>query len=460
MIIERVAPFVDDKLRSGSFKPERLNSFLKSSFVRKNLPKYQFGNLKGLVRFAYEHTEFYKEAFDKVGLKPSDIRSFDDFSKVPFTTSKDVKDYKRFFGSPKNDFVKVFSSSGTTGKPKRIFLTNDDLLRQIRGIMSGVAMIYGVCSDDVVRITYDHGYGGDDWGVRYCLERAYEGIGAMTVLTGGRPSAREEFELFKEFGVSVLMGTPSYLHSLTCELSSFCDVKEFGLKLILLGTEPLPSEIRKKLEKMWGCPVLQGYGMTEMGTSVAAECSQKDGMHVSESDFYVEVVDPKSGEVLKTGEEGELVFSTLSRRGMPLLRYRTHDRGMILKEPCDCGLPFKRIKILGRTDTMMTIGSGDNLYPETFSDALAGICDVINFQVVLSRVKGKDHISVVAETENASESLEKCIVDAMMAISEVSDGVLKSKTILMPVVEFVKVGKLCSESVKLRKVVDKRNLYN
>lgn len=460
MIIERVAPLVDNKLRSGSFKPDRLNTFLKSGFVKKNLPKYQFGSLKAMVRFAYENTEFYKDAFDKVGLKPSDIRSVADFSAVPFTYSKDVKDYERFFGVDKKYFVKVFSSSGTTGKPKRIFLTNDDLLRQVRGIMSGVAMIYGVRSDDVVRITYDHGYGGDDWGVRYCLERAYEGIGAMTVLTGGRPSAREEFELFKEFGVSVLMGTPSYLHSLSCELGSFCDLSELKLKLILTGTEPLPSEIRQKLEGLWSCPVLQGYGMTEMGTSVAAECPQKDGMHVSGSDFFVEVIDPVSGEVLKPGEQGELVFTTLSRRGMPLLRYRTRDRGMILKGDCGCGLPFRRIKILGRTDTMLTIGSGDNLYPESFSEALAGICDVINFQVVLSRLEGKDHIKVVVETENASKDLEKCIVDAVMGISEVSDGVLKSKTILMPVVEFVKISKLCSDSVKLKKLVDKRNLYD
>ncbi len=459
MIIERIAPFLDNKLRSGSFKPKRLNRLLKSSFIRKNLPKYQFGNLKNLVCFAYKHTEFYKEAFDNVGLKPSDIRSFEDFSKVPFTYSKDINDYERFFGVSKSDFVKVFSSSGTTGKPKRIFLTNDDLSRQISGVMIGISMMYGLHSDDVVRITYDHGYGGEDWGIRYCLERSYDGIGAMTVLTGSRPSAREEFELFSEFGVSVLIGTPSYLNSLTCELSSFCDVKDFGLKLILLGTEPLPSEIRAKLEKMWGCPVMQGYGMTEMGTSVAAECFQKDGMHVSETDFFVEVVDPKSGMVLKAGEEGELVFSTLSRRGMPLLRYRTRDRGMILKEPCDCGLPFKRIKILGRTDTMMTIGSGDNLYPEAFSDALTGIGDVINFQVVLSRLEGKDHIKILVETDNGSEDLRVRIVDAVMGISEVSDGVLKSKTILMPVVEFAKLGKLCSDSVKLKKVVDKRNLY-
>lgn len=459
MIIEWIAPFLDEKLRSGSLKPERLNRFLKTSFVRKYLPKYQFGNLKRLIRFAYENTEFYKEAFDKVGLKPSDIRSFDDFSKVPLTCSKDIKDYERFFGAPKKDFIKVFSSSGTTGKPKRIFLTNDDLLRQIRGVMSGVAMIYGVRSDDVIRITYDHGYGGDDWGTRYCLERSYDGIGAMTVIAGGRPSAREEYEMFKEYGVSVLMGTPSYLHSLSCEMSSFCDLKEFGLKLILLGTEPLPTEIREKLEKMWGCTVLQGFGMTEMGTSVAAECFQKDGMHVSESDFYAEVIDPESGEVLEPGEEGELVFTTLSRRGMPLLRYRSRDRGMILKEPCGCGLPFKRIKILGRTDTMMTIGSGDNLYPEAFTEALIGISEIINFQVVLSRLEGKDHIKLLVETEKASKALEKRILDAIMDIPEVSNGVLESKTILMPVVEFVKIGKLGSGSVKLRKVIDNRNLY-
>jgi phenylacetate-CoA ligase len=206
--------------------------------------------------------------------------------------------------------------------------------------------------------------------------------------------------------------------------------------------------------------VFQGYGMTEMGTSVAGECSAQNGMHVTESDFYPEVIDPKTGELLSKGEEGELVFTTLSRQGMPILRYRTHDMGFIMDEPCPCGLPFSKIKITGRTDKMLTIGSGDNVYPSAFEDALFGLSFVIDYQIILTRENNKDHIEVIVEAEKQQSSYAKEIENAVLTLPEINDGISQSKTILPIKVTLVKPHSLNKKRVKVQRLVDKRNLFS
>jgi phenylacetate-CoA ligase len=434
--------------------------FLQSNFVQRYLEKYKLLKLKKTLNHVYENTRFYHDLFKKHNITPKDIKSYEDFSKIPFTTSKDIKSPEQFFAVPKREFTKVFSSSGTTGKPKRIYFTRSDLNHQISGIKTGLQLLYNITFEDVCRITYDHGYGIDDWGVRYCMGHAVDQIGAMSLFTQARLPITKEKKMLSLYDVSVLMGTPSYLNSLTYELEKTTKVADFQIKTILVGTEPLPSAVRSYLEETWKTKVYQGYGMTEMGTSVAGECSIQNGMHVTESDFYPEIIHPKTGELLPPGEEGELVFTTLSRVGMPILRYKTHDLGYIMKDPCPCGLPFSRIKITGRTDKMLTIGSGDNLYPSSFENVLFPLPFVINYQIILTRKDNKDHIEVIVESDATQEKYKKQVVEAMLSLPEICDGITKSKTIHPVKVTFVKPHTLHKNRVKAERLIDKRHLFS
>jgi len=458
-MLERLAPYVESSMKNrGNF--EQSSNFLSGRLFKRYFNKYILLKIKKSIRYSYNNSPFYHDLFENNNIKPADIKDFKDLSKIPLTSSKDVVNFKNFFAVPEHNFIKVFSSSGTTGKPKRIFFTKKDLDVQTKDISVGMQMLYDIDKNDVVRITYDHGYGTDDWGVRYCLERSLNKIDAMSVITSKRLPAEKELNLIKAYNVSVIMGTPSYLNSLTHDLEQIIAPQKLKIKKILLGTEPLPQKVREKLEKTWNTDVYQGYGLTEMGTSVAGECKEKNGMHLSESDFYAEIIDPKTGDVLEDGELGELVFTTLSREGMPLIRYRTHDLGLIMREACPCGLPFRRIKIKGRTDKMITIGSGDNIYPESFNRTLFDLSFIIDYQIILERKNNKDIITVFVETNEKDKKIKDKIKEKILSIPEIENGFYNSKTIDQIKVKIIKPNHVDKNSVKAKRIIDKRNLYS
>jgi len=458
-MLERFAPYVESVLRNKKVNSDTSYDFISGRLVRRYLDKYRLMKLRNSVKYSYINSPFYHDLFKKYDLKPNDVKSFEDISKIPFTSSDNLENPEKFFAVPESNFVKIFSSSRTTGKPKRIYFTKNDLDRQISGLTTGMRLLYEIQQVDRVRLTYDHGYGMDDWGVRYCLENAIQKLGAIGVITSSRLAANQEFQLLTAYNISMIMGTPSYLHSLSCDMEKLYDLSSLNIKKIMVGTEPLPKSIRKKLEKIWNTDVFQGYGLTEMCTSVAGECKEKDGMHLTESDFYAEVIDPKSGDVLEDEEVGEIVFTTLSREGMPLIRYRTHDLGLIISDECSCGLPFRRMKIKGRTDRMITIGSGDNIYPNAFDGALFSVSSVIDYQIILDRKIDKDHVTAVDETNSIDDKTKKEIAAAIMKLPEIDNGVRESKTIEKIEIQLVKPHTLDRKSVKARRVIDNRNLY-
>ena len=309
-MLEYLGPYIEDRIRRKGGDRTSTSQFLNTKLVQHYLVKYRRLRLKQALSFTYEHSRFYHDVMKKHHVYPSDIKTFADVPKIPLTSSKDLYESEPFFAVPPEQFIKVFSSSGTTGPPKRVYFTQKDLQRQISSITIGLRMMYRLTDKDIARITYDHGYGIDDWGVRYCMGRATEAVGAMTVFTGARLPAQQELQALQTYKATVLMGTPSYLNSLTHEIQKEIDPKTLSIKTMLVGTEPLPKSMRENLESTWNTKVFQGYGLTEMGTSVAGECQQQDGMHVTESDFLVEVIDPKTEGLLEPGEEGELVFTT------------------------------------------------------------------------------------------------------------------------------------------------------
>jgi phenylacetate-CoA ligase len=412
------------------------------------------------MKYCYNNSPYYRDILKQKKINPTNIKSFEDFEKIPFTNPSDLRNPKQFFSVPESQFTKVFSSSGTTGKPKQMYYTKNDLEKQISRNATGMHLMHGLNEDDRVRITYDFGYGPRDWGIRFCMEQAVYRIGALAIVTGNRLPPDQELELLKTYKISIIMGTTSYIYNLTWEIEKLYDLHSLKLKNILIGSEPLPRAVRKKIESSWNTKAYQGYGLAELGTSIAGECIAQDGMHVSESDYYVEIIDPKTGEHLDDGELGEITITTLDREGMPILRYRTHDLGLIIPENCPCGLPFKRIKIKGRTDKMVPIGSGDNLHPDETDDMILGIPSVIDYQLVVEKKNNFDQITAIVETKKVSEKTKQTVVDAILKIPSVKDGVCNSHTIASPIVKLVKPNTIDKSRRKAKRIIDKRHLYD
>jgi len=381
-------------------------------------------------------------------------------TKIPYTPNEDLQnDPKSFFSVPEDQFIRVFTTSGSTGKPKKAYFTKGDLERIINSATNGAKIMYGISSKDIIRLSFEVGFGTEIWGNRYCLSRAYENLGALIIATG-RLNIEEELEIIREYHPNIFGDVSSRINYLTKEMGKICDLKELGIEKFLIGAEPTPSSMRNEIEKAWNADVYIGYGITEIGLLMAGECEKKQGMHLSEFNFLTEVVDPETGEQLEDGEIGELIFTTFDRKGMPLIRYNSHDLGRIIPGICSCGLPLKRIEIKGRSDDLIPVGAGDNLFPIMFDEALFIIPEVQDYQVVFEKKDGKDFITVIAESSVINDNIKKKILEAIIAMPEIRNGIEESKTITEPAVKLVKSNTFKRNTIKTKRLVDKRNLYD
>lgn len=425
------------------------------------MKRYQLYKLKKCIKYSYKNSPYYHKLFNDNNIKPSDIKTLSDLTKIPYTKTEDLQTNPRvFFAVPEEMFVKVFTTSGTTGKPKKAYFTERDLNKIIISTATGAKLMYGITRKDVVRITFEEGYGTEIWGNRYCIDRAYGSIiGAMTIATGRLP-VEYELEMLKEYKPNVYMDVSSRILFLTNELKKMTDLKTLGIKKFLVGAEPTPNSMRKQIEEAWNADVFIGYGITEIGLLMAGECKQKHGMHLSETNFFTEVVDPKTGEQLDDGEIGELIFTTYDREGMPLIRYNSRDLGRIIPDLCECGLPLRRTEIKGRTDDLIPIGAGDNLFTRMFDEAIFSIPEIVEYQVQFDRKNGTDIITVIAESQVINNTIRKKIVDNIMKMPEIKNGIEHSKTVAKPIAKLVKPNTFDRNSIKTRRLIDNRNLYD
>lgn len=320
-------------------------------------------------------------------------------------------------------------------------------------------LIYHITPHDIVRLTFEEGYGIEIWGNRYCLEHTFGKIGALTLVTG-RLNIEDELKILLDYKPTVFMDVSSRINYLTAELRKLCDLGSLGINRILIGAEPTPNIMRKKIEEMWNSEVYIGYGTTEFGLNMAAECEEKHGMHLVETNFLTEVIDPSTTEPLEEGEIGEFVYTTLAREGMPFIRYRSHDLGRIIVDRCSCGLPLKKIEIKGRTDDMLPIGAGDNFFTRMFDDIIFSQPNVIEYQAIFEKKYNKDYITVVVETTDSTEVLRNKIFTELMSLPEINNGVQVSHTVAPPVVQLVKPNTLNRESIKAKRLLDKRGIYD
>ncbi len=329
---------------------------------REELTRLQSERLVKIVKYTYDNVKYYHDRMDAAGVKPSDIKGIEDISKLPFMTKQDLRDYypTGTFAAPMSDIVRFHASSGTTGKPIVAGYTKHDLECWSEGVARCLTA-YGLTNKDIVQVAY--GYGLFTGGLG-----AHDGASKVgcSVLPASSGNTAKQLLLMKDLGVTALCCTPSYALFLAESLHQSEDFKlsDMKLKAGVFGAEPWSENMRAELEEKLGIKAYDIYGLTEVsGPGVGGECEYQDGTHIWEDMFYPEIIDPVTLQPVPHGEQGELVFTTLTKEGMPVIRYRTRDLTSLNYEPCKCGRTAVRMnKIMGRTDDMLII-RGVNVFP-------------------------------------------------------------------------------------------------
>jgi phenylacetate-CoA ligase len=366
------------------------------SMRRSELESLQLERLKALLFRVYERVPAYRAKFDAAGFDPNSLESLTDLARVPFTVKDDLRAAYPYdlFAAPMRDIVRVHSSSGTTGQITVVGYTQGDIDRWA-DLMARTYACAGVSPDDVVQVTYGYGLFTGGLGAHYGSER----LGALTVPVSGG-NTRRQVQILKDFGVTVLACTPSYaLLIAETALEMGIDVRDLPLRIGVFGAEPWSENMRKQIEHAMGVTAIDIYGLSEvMGPGVASECVHQNGLHVFEDHFLIEIVNPDTLEPVPDGGYGEVVFTTLTKEGIPVVRYRTRDISRVVPGNCPSGRTFRRIeRITGRTDDMLII-RGVNVFPSQIEQVLAGVTGVApHYQLVLTKRGSLDHIQVQVE---------------------------------------------------------------
>jgi phenylacetate-CoA ligase len=421
---------------------------------RAQMRELQLSRLKDQITRAYTHSKHYHAALDAAGVHPGDIHELSDLAKLPFTDKTALRDNYPFgmFTVPMNEIVRVHSSSGTTGKPIVVGYTRADL--QIWTEMCArLCSAAGVTADDRVDMTFLYGMFTGGWGMHYAIER----IGA-TIIPAGSGATERHLMMMQDFGTTVFIGTPSYAVYLS-EVGERegIDFAQLPIRLGLFGGEATSVAMRKEIEARMGIRATDNYGLSEVGgPGVAGECEVGVGRHVNEDNFYPEIIDPDTGEVLPEGEVGELVLTTLTKEAMPILRYRTHDLTRLTYEPCACGRTLCRIDpVRTRTDDMLII-RGVNVYPSQVEDILFSVEGVSpHYLIVVDRKSGLDNLEIRLEIDAAlfSDRMEP-LVEMQERIAEKVQAVLG----LRAHIRLVEPGSIERTQGKSKRVLDRRKL--
>ncbi len=369
---------------------------------RTQLEALQLEKLKQTVAYCYNHSKFYYDKLTKAGVFDGDkIRRLSDIQYIPFTTKDDFRDNYPFGMNavPMRQVVRIHASSGTTGKPTIGVYTKEDL-EIWSDCVARVAVAGGATTDDIIQISFGYGLFTGALGLHYGLEK----IGA-TVIPASSGNTEKQLMMMRDFGVTGLVATPSYaLYLSEAVKEGAFPLSDYKLRLGILGSEPCTPEMREQIEKNLGIYVSDNYGMTELGgPGVSGDCRARDGMHFAEDHFLPEIINSETGERLGENEVGELVVTTLSKRGMPVLRYRTKDITKITYQPCSCGRTHARMaKTMGRTDDMLII-KGVNVFPTQIESVLINMDKIgPHYQLIVRRENYKDTLEIKVELTDSN----------------------------------------------------------
>lgn len=423
---------------------------------RLQLRQLQSERLVKLVKYTYENVEFYRKRMDEAGVKPEDIKSIDDISKLPFMQKKDLRDYypTGTFAAPMKDIVRFHASSGTTGKPIVAGYTQNDLDNWAEGVARCLAA-YGLSKNDIIQVSYGYGLFTGGLGAHDGATR----LGAAVLPTSSGNTAKQ-IMLMKDLQCTALCCTPSYALYLAESIENDPETnveKDIKLRVGAFGAEPWTENMRKELEKKLHIKAYDIYGLTEVsGPGVGGECEYQDGTHLWEDMFFPEIIDPQTLQPVAPGEQGELVFTTLLKEGMPVVRYRTRDLTHLIYDKCRCGRTMVRMgRILGRSDDMLII-RGVNVFPSTIESCILEFPEYTGqYFVTVDRVDNTDTFDVEVELRpefvSASESQIKTIKSKLM-------GRLVSVLGIKPALHIVAPNTIERSQGKAKHVLDKRKL--
>ena len=419
---------------------------------RERLEAFQLVQFKEIVKNA-KKSIYYGKLFRDIGLDTEQIDSLDVIKKIPFTTKDDLRENWPYglLAVPKSELIRMHVSSGTTGRATVVFHTASDI-QAWTNVLARCIYMAGMRKDDVFQNMMTYGLFTGGLGFHYAAEK----VGAL-VIPSGAGNSKRQIQLMRDFETTVIHIIPSYaLHlSRVFEELKVDPRKDTKLRIAFIGAEPHSEKMRKVIEEIYGLKVYNSYGLSEMnGPGVSFECPYQNGMHIWEDHYFVEIIDPKTLEPVSDGQEGELVLTTLMRKGMPVIRYRTKDLTRIIPGPCECGRTHRRIdRIKGRTDDMMIL-KGVNIYPIQIEKKLMEIPGVgTNFVIILEREGYDDDMIVKVEVQKEFfdgdlkqlENLKKRIVDE-----------LKADILITPKVNLVEPRSLPISEGKAVRVIDNR----
>ena len=422
---------------------------------REDLRALQSERLIKQVQYVYDNVETYRKKMDEMNVKPSDIKSIDDIVKLPFTVKKDLRDGYPFgmFAAKQKDIVRLHASSGTTGKLTVVGYTKNDI--DVWAQMAARSIVAsGGTEDMVAHVSYGYGLFTGGLGLHYGAEK----LGCATVPSSSG-NTQNQIRLIQDFKADILACTPSYAIYLASEMEKQgLKPEDIALKIGIFGAEPWTDEMRKVIEEKLGIKAYDIYGLSEiMGPGVACECAYQNGLHINEDHFYPEIIDPVTLEPVAPGEKGELVFTTLTKEGIPLIRYRTKDIATINYEKCECGRTLARLgKITGRTDDMLII-RGVNVFPSQIEAAIMSVNKNVeaHYQIIVDRVNNLDTLEIQIEINEAMFSDEINKLEALR--TAISDNV-KSMLSVGAKITLVSPNTLPRSEGKAKRVIDKRKI--
>jgi phenylacetate-CoA ligase len=418
------------------------------------MKELQLERLKWSIRHAYDNVPFYRKKFEASGFHPDQFKSLDDMKRVPFLTKQDMRDNYPYglFAVPLNKVVRVHASSGTTGNATVVGYTKNDV-NVFAEVVARSLVSYGVSENDVVQIAYGYGLFTGGLGLHYGSEK----LGALTVPMSGGNTPRQ-LMLMQDFGTTVFCSTPSY----ALNIADFIEknmpdfkIESTKLRIGVFGAEPWTEEMRKEIEQRLKIDAYDIYGLSEViGPGVSAECKEKNGLHVFEDHFYVEIIDPDTGEVLPEGEKGEIVYTSLTKEAFPGIRYRSRDITRLYHDGCSCGRTLVKMdKVTGRSDDMLII-RGVNVFPSQIESVLMGFDGTEpHYQIVVDRKGSMDDIEVLVEVN------EKIFSDEIKVMNNLSKNIadrFRSSLGISAKITLVEPQTIPRSEGKAVRVVDKR----
>jgi len=419
------------------------------------LRKRQAESLVRQVRNVYAHVPFYKKKMDNAGVKPEDIQSLEDIAKLPFTTKHELRDTYPYglLAVPESHIVEVHTSSGTTGTPVVDAYTRGDIEIWAE-VMARTLAMAGAGSGDVIQNAYGYGLFTGGLGVHYGARKL--GANVIPISAG---NTKRQLMVMKDFGTTILTCTPSYsLFLAEAADEEGIDFRKLKLKAGCLGAEPWSENMRREIEDELNIHAYDIYGLTEIiGPGVSSECEEKNGLHINEDHFYPEIIDPQSGEVLPEGEKGELVFTTLTKEGTPVIRFRTRDITYLFRDKCSCGRTvIKMHRLLGRTDDMLII-RGVNVFPSQIEQVLMRIEETEpHYQIIVDR--GKTHLDEIEVLVEVEESFFSDETRALERIREKISEEIKSELGISAHIKLVEPHTIERSMGKAKRVIDKRQI--